>query len=292
MPYTERMDRFTRSWVLMKESWAVLRKTPSLMAFPVISALFTILASAAFIVPYWLLVGFKDVEQVRPSVEIPLAFAFYFVTYFIVIFFNSGLVACAHQSLMGGNPTMGDGMHAAIKRMPAILGWTAIAATVGVILKIIGENLGVVGRIVEAVFGIAWSIVTYFVIPIVVIEKGSPVAAIGESAGMFKKTWGERLIGAGGMGLAMLVLFFAPIPFMVLVAFTGMSVLIVPVAILMGLWWIGLMVVGTAMQGIYQTALYVYASTGDTPSGFEQTDFSAAFRSKPQFRDRIGRFGH
>lgn len=274
----------------MQESWGVLRRNPSLMAFPAISAVFTLIALVGFAIPIGLLEGFKDFETIQPALYIPISFGFYFVTSFIVIFFNSGLVACAHKSLMGQDVTMGDGLNAAVKRMPAILGWTLISATVGMILKIIGENLGTIGRIAEMVLGIAWSIVTYFVIPIVVIEQGSPVSAIKESAGMFKKTWGERLVGGAGMGLAFAALMLGPLPIFIAVCITGSALIILPALALMVLWWIALGMAFAAMQGVYQTALYVYASSGATPAGFERTDFSAAFRSKPSVKDRWGSF--
>jgi hypothetical protein len=49
----------------------------------------------------------------------------------------------------------------------------------------------------------------------------------------------------------------------------------------MGVAWILVsMVVLAALSGIYRTALYRYAATGQVPGDFDGVDFSAAFRPK------------
>jgi hypothetical protein len=272
------MGRFARSWALAKESWAVLQRQPGLMAFPLISGVVTLVITASFFVPLYLATGGQDLERVNPYLGYPLLAVFYLVTYFIVIFFNSGLVACAHESLSGRPTSFASGIDHAVRKLPAIFGWALIAATVGIILNIISERVGIVGKLIVALFGAAWNIVTYFVIPIIVVEQGSPVQAVKKSAGMLRKTWGENLIGQGGMGLVHTVLAFAPVIPLGILAFTGMLPLLLAVGALSVVYWLALAVVASAMQGIYQTALYVYAETGAVPSGYSSSSIVDAFK--------------
>jgi hypothetical protein len=245
-----------------------------------LSGLFTLVACAAFFVPYYFLYGVDDIKDAPPLTYIPFLFGFYLVTYFIVIFFNTGLVACAHESLKGNPASFAIGLREARKRLPAVIGWSLISATVGVILRLMAEYLGPVARIVESIFGLAWSIATFFVIPILVVENRRPMPAVKESAQLLMKTWGARLVAGLSMGVAMLILIIAPLPLIIFALVTGIVPLIAAACALFVLWIIALSIVGAALQGIYQTALYLYATTGATPPAYREVDFAQAFKAK------------
>src|SRR5690606_33503734 len=104
-------------------------------------------------------------------------FAYYFVNYFVIIFFNSALISCAIIRFKGGNPTLSDGFSAASSRLPQIAGWAAVAATVGVVLRIIESRSEKVGEIVAGLLGMALSAVTSFVAPLIVVVRTGPVSA-------------------------------------------------------------------------------------------------------------------
>src|SRR4051794_12812580 len=124
------MGRFERSLTLVKASFAVLRSNPQLAWFPIVSSLFTIALTVSFMLPLYFAAGaeaLKNAQHLPATYYIVLA-VFYLCSYFVVIFFNSGLVACAYHILSGGGPvTFADGLRAAAKRMPAILSWTLVA---------------------------------------------------------------------------------------------------------------------------------------------------------------------
>jgi len=278
------MGTFSRSWALAKQSYEVLRRVPSLALFPILSFIATMVVSVSFFVPIFVVTGGKDLQHVRPEIKYPLLFAFYFLTYFVVIFFNSALVACAYEGLQGRSTSLAYGMSVAWKRIGAILGWTAIAASVGVILRTIAERSGLLGNIVIGLVGAAWNVATFFVVPVLVIEKQSPVTAVKKSTLMLKQTWGERVVVAGGMGLVMFLLG-------ALGAFVAIGGLVVgtvtesmPLAVIMVcagvLYLLILAVIGSALQGVFQTALYVYAESGSVPSGFDPDTIQAAFATK------------
>ena len=74
-------------------------------------------------------------EQTTKILGYVILFAYYVASYFVIIFFNSALVACAIIRFQGGDPTLKDGLAAAAARLPQILGWAIFAATVGMILR-------------------------------------------------------------------------------------------------------------------------------------------------------------
>ena len=131
--------------------------------------------------------------------------SYYYVTYFIVIFFNSALVACAIIRLKGGVPTVQDGIGAAMARLPQIAGWALVAASVGLILKVIESRSERVGQIVASVLGMAWSATTFFVVPILVVEKTGPIEAVKRSVSVMGRTWGESLSANFGIGFITMI---------------------------------------------------------------------------------------
>ena len=52
-----------------------------------------------------------------------------------------------------------------------------------------------------AIIGFAWSVATFLVVPVLVVEKVGPLDAIKRSASLLRKTWGEQLVGNFGIGL-------------------------------------------------------------------------------------------
>src|SRR5262249_29676200 len=136
-------------------------------------------------------------------------FLFYVCNYFVVIFFNCAMVACATIRMGGGNPTVGDGFRAASARLPGIAGWAVVSATVGLVLRMIEERSEKIGRLVSGLVGMGWTLVSFLVVPILVVENRSPLAALKESTQLLRKTWGEQLVGNFSFGL---MFFFLGIP--------------------------------------------------------------------------------
>jgi len=109
-----------------------------------------------------------------------------------------------------------------------------------------------------------------------------PIDAIKESAAIFKRTWGENVVGTAGLSWA---IFFCYIGWTASMFTLGYVVsLIAPAAVLgvvgiglAGYVFIGLM--GSALGGIYTAALYRYAMTGETGM-FDAQLVGNAFRAK------------
>ena len=278
--------RFAQSWSLVKASASVLRSDKELLLFPLLSAIASLIVAASFFVPAALGGMFTSMrEDGRPDIAFyALMFAFYVVQYFVIIFFNSALVGAALIRLRGGDPTVADGFRIATSRLPAILGYAVISATVGVILRALQERAGFIGRFVVGLIGLAWTVASFLVVPVLVNNDVGPIDAVKRSAELLKKTWGQNLIVNAGIGLVFGFLLFALIfvgaGLVVLAATTKTTALIVLTAAVVGIAILLLVLVQAALQGIYSAALYRYAAEGEAGGAFAHDMVADAFRVK------------
>jgi hypothetical protein len=268
-----------RSIELFKTSWGILMADKQLLVFPVLSGIISLIVLATFVVP--LVIGGALFGTLFFYVAL---FAFYLVSYFVVIFFNTALISCVNARLQGRSMTIGEGISNALAHVTSILGWALVSATVGVILHLLRERAGIVGQIAAALVGGAWGLVTFFVVPVLVLEDKGVFDAIRESTSLIRKTWGETIIGSGSITLVFFIIVFAGIIAAIAAIFLAAAMklysvilLIVALAIILG---IILAVIAFAMQGIYVTALYTYAKTGTVPTAFSSDLIQNAFVQK------------
>lgn len=278
--------KFARSWALTKASAAVLRSDKELLVFPLLSSIAAILVVLTFVLPMFGLGVFDGMtrgSRMPPELYIWMFF-FYVAQYFVIFFFNTALVGAAMIRLDGGDPTVADGFRIARSKAWPILGYAAIAATVGMILRALEQRAGFIGRIVIGMIGVAWTVATFMVVPVLVSEDVGPIQAVKESAELLKRTWGENLIGNGGIGVVFGLISFALIMLGVLVvmlfASHGLGALAVVFGAIFGLAVLALALVQAALTGIYSAALYRYASDGNAPAGFDGGLLESAFRIK------------
>jgi len=280
-------DRMANGWEMAKESLGVLRMDKELLLFPLVSGIACLLVLASFALPLWNSEYFQlivnDGQVPQDPIAYVLMFAFYFVNYFVIIFFNSALVACAVIRFKGGDPTVSDGLRAALMRLPQILGWAAVTATVGMILKLIESRSERVGQIVSALMGMAWSAATYFVVPVLVVEKAGPAQAMKRSLAILRKTWEEALGANFGIGLIAFLLNIPAIIFVILgvMALGTGNAALGAIGIGVGIVWILVVsLVASALDAILLAALYLYAAEGDVPRHFDSGLLQHAFQRR------------
>ena len=279
-------ERLSRSWGLIKASAGVLAKDKELLVFPLLSAACTLLVAAAFLLPA-LGLGALDGLGAGGGVSFAaylLAFLFYLAQYFVIFFFNTALVGAAMIRLEGGDPTLRDGLRIASGKLVPILGYAAIAATVGMLLRAVQERAGFIGKLVSGALGVAWTLASFLVVPVLVTRDIGPIDAVKESALLLKKTWGENLIGQGGVGLVFGLLFFllalVGVAAIVAAAMTGSGTLIVLVVALVIAAMLLAALIQAALAGIYSAALYRYAVGEGGSEGFDAQLLGQAFRAK------------
>ncbi|GFG54568.1 hypothetical protein CQY20_00195 [Mycolicibacterium agri] len=277
------MDRIRRGWALTKQSWSVLQSDRSLVIFPILSSIFATLAAAAIWAPTVVINGLltgSGVDEGDPAYYIATAATIY-VTTFVAIFFNVALSACAVRSMRGEDTSVGDGVSAATRRFGAILGWTLVSGSVGVVLRLIEERAPLLGRIAGWMTGAAWAVASFFVIPIIALEGDGPIRSLKRSTAVVKERWGEGATGAVTISVVAVLLgiviavagTIGVITLMTLEAWPfaiGLIVATVVAVILVS-------VVSSALSQIFRVAVYQYAATGQAAGTFDAELLERAF---------------
>ena len=283
------MGKFSRSWELVKQSFTILRSDKQLMLFPVLSAVSCFVVTAviatggAFLLLPARAAAIAAGERFNPN-QSPMfllgMFTLYVVNYFVIVFFNVALVGVANSRLMGGSWTFKDGLELAWERKGTILEWALVAATVGVLLRTLEERLGLMGRLIMRIIGIAWTLACYFVVPVLAFEDLTPIDALKRSSKLFRDTWGEKVIGGFSLSMVSLVLMLPGIGLPIAAAFlAGINGMMVGL-ILMVLYFLVLSVFMSAVGGIFNAALYRYACFKQVPAAFSEELIASAWAPK------------
>lgn len=272
------------SWTMIKASAQVLRSDKELLVFPFISGFVVLLISAMFAYPLFSSGIPKEGFTIYDPSTLPFLALYYFLTYFIIIFFNTALVGAAMIRLNGGNPTLGDGIKIATSRISAILGYSLLSMTVGMLLRWLQENLGFLGKLFAFLSSLAWSVVTFLVVPVLAVEGIGPIEAVKRSSVLLKKTWGEQLIGNIGIGLffglVVLGLSLVFIPLAVFTTINQMHTATIFIGVLAAICISIIVIISSTLTSIYTAALYKYATEGSAGDGFSKSLLMNSFTLK------------
>ena len=276
------MGKFSNSVDLARSSLGVLRSDKELAAIPMVSAITC--GIIAVVVGGGAFFTLDEVVNPGPGQDefsaTPLTWVLGIVGLFLIglvsQFFAATLIAGANERLEGRDPTIGGSISIAISRAPSVLGWSVINSTVGIVLQAIRDKAGFLGDIVAGMVGAAWNVVTWLVMPIIIIEGIGPIAAIKRSAARLKHTWGENLLAQLGFGLIGLL---GLLPGIIIFGAVSFAIPIVGIPLLVV--WIGVVLsFMAALTAVYRTALYRFAAGLPVGATFDTAELQAAFRVK------------
>lgn len=251
------MSRIKNGWQLAKTSLQIIKENKTLIVFPILSGVSLLLILATFFGGGFLLLG-NMVDNLESSSEasqqilgIVIIFFYYLINYFVVVFFNSALVHCTRRILDGETTSVGEGIRYASDNLGRIFTWAVISATVGTLLQLLSRT-GKVGEIVAGLIGFGWSVLTFFVVPVLLYEDRSVMGSIKESGRILKEKWGDSLVGNASLGF----LQFLALAALGLVGY--FLVKVVSVWMLFPVLLIGLLIIVTfsAAKTIFMTAVY------------------------------------
>ena len=277
--------RLERSWELTKECWSLLSRNKVLVLFPILSGCASLAIIASFFVPLFLSGAARQLQHSQASPQTYLLlFLFYFCLYLVQTFFGCALMGAANVAFAGGEASLGVGLSLAWERLGRIIAWAAVAATVGVILRTLEERMGLLGKIVIALLGAAWTILTYFMGPVIVFEDLGVSDGLARSTTLIKKTWGESV----GKGLAFTALTLLGLAALFVGFFALLFVSPIAATLFFVFGFIALVTVISAMDGIFKVALYRYACWNMVPEGFSQELVQNAFAPKKKMKFGFG----
>ncbi len=213
-----------------------------------------------------------------PSVSFPfviLTFITELFSSFAGVFLLAGLLFCVSACFSGTMVTVREGLAHAGAYVRPLMTWAVIFALAGTLTVLVQEYYSgnVLATFVALGVLMLFSVVTLFVVPIVIFEnKGMAEAARG-SVSMFLKTWGEIIVSAVIFGLIFMAVAITTLVPIVALAFTPGSEEQMTAA---GNYAIGaylvvlivIMIVASALVGIVVAGLYSYAKTARLPALF------------------------
>ena len=267
------MGRFARGRRVLARSVGLLRREPSLFVLPVASAVAVL---AVLGVPLAVALG-VDALTVDALVDAftertePLRYALLFPALFVgtavATLFNAALAHCTYRLLAGEETSLRDGLGAAWAVRRRIVAYSLLAATVGLLLQLLEDAIPGGGRVTALVLDLGWGLLTFFVVPVMVLEDVSLRGLFAESGRTFADTWGESTTAAVGIGTVVLAVGLVPMLVAAVVgldlagvwgAFAGVAVVLAAV-----------MTVSSALGTVARTMLYVHARDGGTDSGLD-----------------------
>ena len=276
----------SRSFRLLGASWTLLGRDPKLLLLPLTSLVASLVVAVAFYAA-----GIVNFSTTRSSVwNLIGLYAFYAVIAFIGICCNSVIVAVAMERLAGREATIRDGWTVVRGRLPQVIRWALVSATVGVAMRVIQERLGIVGAVATWIGNLAWSLATFFVVPVLLFEPVGVGGAIKRSASVFRKRWGEQVTAQLAIGAGLIVVW---LPIMVV----AMLLLLVSPVVSAVVFVVGLLAVITissTLNEIFTAALYRYAVSGAVPPGWSAEDFDDVIKPRrgPFGRRKSEGFSH
>ncbi len=265
------IDRFRTGWSLTTDSISVIRRQPELLVFPLVAGLSSLLFFIVFLGPLVIAEFFGE------TATLLVLFGLYFATTFVSTYCTAALVHATATVFRGEDPSVVGSLKAVGNRVGPIAVWSVIAATVSVILRSLEDSDNPIAGLLSVLFSIGWSILTFFIVPVIVFEDVTVRSMFERSGTTFRETWGETLgagfgvtliVGLIGLGLVLLALALAtPVTALAPGAGIGLGVVLVVFAITIAY------LLSQTVWGIIKTALYLYATDGQAPAAFDDFDF-------------------
>lgn len=271
----KRVGRFRASFLLFKETFRFFWTDKEMLGVPIVALIMQLFFLGVLAICILASGLFVDVG----SENVPLApkeyvaiFAMYVISAFTIAYSQAAITHIVYTRVHGGDATLWGGLRTAGKHTGSLLVWACIASTVGLLIRIIAERSQLLVKICVALLGAMWSVLTYFVVPAIIIDQKSPFAAIGHSGTIFKRTWGETLVSNISFGfvfLAFYVVLFVSLIGALYATGGSEGTFIVCAVILVGVILVTCLL-SAVLNSVLRTLLYVYASEQIIPTNFNR----------------------
>ncbi len=289
-------ERWERSFSLLDSCWEILNHNRRLILLPLFSTLGVIVVLALGILAAVVagsperLAHFFSYRSMRGLGQLDLIDVI--IAAFIAVganavatFFNAALVAAVSGRTESGKPSVREGMAFALKRADRILAWACTAGSFLLLIGVLRHKAGTPGKVIAFLLSLVWSVASYFVVPILVLEDVGPWEAVRRSTSTLRKSWGESALGGISLGFAQFCCFLVVA---LVAAVVGGGAAIASTSL------VGLVVFGvlllcggaaismlfSAMGQIFLLATYQWATTGELSGSFDEGDMRDAFRNK------------
>lgn len=273
------MKRIKSGWALTKKSWGILRSSPGLVRFPLVAVLLGFILGLITLIPGVILLSLdQTVLIVLGAIVLVLGFV---LIAFTATFFSVALAHNADRLLAGERPSFRDGTALARHRLGPVFSWAMISTTVGVLIAVMQDKLGVAGTILGGLAGAAWGVLTFLAVPVIAIEGTGGFTTVKRCTTLIKSRWGTQITGTVAIGGILFFIGYLP-AFLVIsigIALWAAGGMVAPgvALIVIGiLAFTAVALLNQALATIFGVALYHYAATDEAVGTFTQEDFAHA----------------
>ena len=199
------MGKWADGKTLSNKSWGLLKENKYFLWFPIMGLLLSMIPLV--------ILGSGALALAALGMNV-LAIVVGFIGLILINFAftisGAAMVAAVDEELSGRDSTLGYGFGKAFRRLGPLLVWSVIRAVVSALLGLLRGNGGgaaaVAGNVLAAIGAAAWSIVTFFVTPYIMLKGLSAVPALKASVHMVREKWGTQVTGGVRIGLRLLVI--------------------------------------------------------------------------------------
>lgn len=292
------MNAFARSWEVSKATFSVMLKNKKMFWFVILDIILSISAFIPALIFGLMLAIIAPGENLPVTILIIFILIGYFIAYFFTVFADVAVVYTAKREFENSHANTGEILKFTFSRLKAIISWTLINGTVGLVLKMSkgkggdtsrnrGFNMNSASRgLMGSLLGAAWSILIVFVIPSIVYENKGSIHAIKTSFNTVKETWGELLIRWFGLGMVQGLVTTAGFLLFGFIGFIGFDFGITPLLIFaivsFFLFSVSVTIIFAIANQVFDTALYEYVHNKKIPSGYTEENLKNAFMSPSQ----------
>lgn len=287
--------KMNASFKLVRAAWRTLMLDKELVGLSVLAMALQMVIFAAFIV-----VGIFVMPQVFVDTSengvwdwrYYVLLAVYFLSVYLVAnVFNGAISHAALQRFRGSDPTFGSALAASRQKFGVLFQFTALQATVGLVLNILAERLPFAGKIATALTGAAWNVATMFALPVIMDNRETkPFAVVKTSAKTFLAVWAESVfigLSLGAISVAVSVLLMAVMLGFLGYGFASESGVFIGIGLIVLVVWMLAVVIFSlvlsALKQIVMTAAYYYATTQQIPAGFDEELVRSMFKPKKKW---------
>jgi hypothetical protein len=251
------MARNPTGKALLGASFELFRQDPQMVWLPLLAAASAFVAFAAVTAPLVIVLGPR-------GIGVPVAVgAGGIAATAASLLFQVAVVFAATDRIEGRTPTVKGSIAKAWTRRATICKWAVVSTAVGIAINTIARRFGAMGLLLRFTGAVAWSVATFFVLPVLAFEEVGPLEAVRRSSTILKARFGTVARGGLRFGVLFAVWTFAALAVVLIgIALIGsVPVVGVAVAAIGVLCLFGVAMFGT-VAGIYLRTILYRFSTG------------------------------
>jgi hypothetical protein len=239
----------------------VLRGRPRLLGFPVLSAVtMALVVAAVWALPVEDAHGLRGVWQRARDGHAPTSAQGAGLVLLLALltcvntYYNAALLHSVHSLESGARPTVGASLRAALRLLPVLVGWSLLNLTVGRVLRT-ANSVPVLSALLRMT-GLVWSLVSYFMLPVLVVERVGLWESLRRSRSLGPRQAGNWLAGGNRLLIVLGLAVILGVACLILAVESEDRTLLLAVAGWVLALWLLFGLMSATVTGIYRMTLY------------------------------------